>query len=176
MRPVTKAMLLVQVILQGNVQFDTRPPLRVFAMDMPCSLMLCHAQLRRLHLRKCQCREKTPPCRNCPKCKDNVDIMSLSDIQAQFSVCQLKFRCEICSCKCAPFLPVCPCESCVASAVWHARLYEPCATSRVKCATLTKANHVCADALELGSGSRVTTHPGKTMRSAPACDMVSCSS
>lgn len=54
----------------------------------------------RLHLRKCQCREKTPPCRNCPKCKDNVDIMSLTDIQAQFSACQLKFRCEICSCKC----------------------------------------------------------------------------
>ncbi len=62
----------------------------------------------RLHLRKCQCREKTPPCRNCPKCKDNVDIMSLTDIHAQFSVCQLKFRCEICSCKYALLSPL-PC-------------------------------------------------------------------
>ena len=55
--------------------------------------------LRRLHLRKCQCREKTPPCRNCPKCKGNEDIMSHNDPTLQYQLCQLRFKCEICSCR-----------------------------------------------------------------------------
>lgn len=54
----------------------------------------------RLHMRKCQCREKTPPCRNCPKCKDNKEIMALADIHMQFQMCQLRFKCEICGCRC----------------------------------------------------------------------------
>ncbi|KAK9858818.1 hypothetical protein WJX84_002816 [Apatococcus fuscideae] len=54
----------------------------------------------RLHLRKCQCREKTPPCRNCPKCKGNEDIMSHNDPTLQYQLCQLRFKCEICSCRC----------------------------------------------------------------------------
>lgn len=57
-----------------------------------------------MHLRKCQCREKTPPCRNCPKCKYIADIMTITDVQAQQSMCQIRFKCEICSCKCAAAL------------------------------------------------------------------------
>ncbi|KAL3151010.1 hypothetical protein ABBQ38_012881 [Trebouxia sp. C0009 RCD-2024] len=54
----------------------------------------------RLHLRKCQCREKTPPCRNCPLCKENSDIMALNDPNLQFQLCQVRFKCEICACRC----------------------------------------------------------------------------
>lgn len=54
----------------------------------------------RLHLRKCQCREKTPPCRNCPVCKDNSDIMALNDPNLQFQLCQVRFKCDICACRC----------------------------------------------------------------------------
>ncbi|KAA6421081.1 MAG: hypothetical protein FRX49_08992 [Trebouxia sp. A1-2] len=54
----------------------------------------------RLHLRKCQCREKTPPCRNCPMCKENSDIMALNDPNLQFQLCQVRFKCDICACRC----------------------------------------------------------------------------
>lgn len=54
----------------------------------------------RLHLRKCQCREKTPPCRNCPLCKENSDIMALNDPNLQFQLCQVRFKCDICACRC----------------------------------------------------------------------------
>ena len=53
----------------------------------------------RLHLRKCQCREKTPPCRNCPMCKENSDIMALNDPNLQFQLCQVRFKCDICACR-----------------------------------------------------------------------------
>ena len=53
----------------------------------------------RLHLRKCQCREKTPPCRNCPLCKENSDIMALNDPNLQFQLCQVRFKCDICACR-----------------------------------------------------------------------------
>lgn len=54
---------------------------------------------KRLHLRKCQCREKTPPCRNCPKCKEVPDIMNINEPAKQFQACQLRLQCEICACK-----------------------------------------------------------------------------
>jgi len=52
-----------------------------------------------MQLWKCQCREMAPPCRNCPKCKDNPEIMAL-DVDDQLSICREKEACEICSCEC----------------------------------------------------------------------------
>lgn len=80
-----------------TVSSDVTPRLILF---LPSQQVL----VRRLHLRKCQCREKTPPCRNCPKCKYIADIMTITDVQAQQSMCQIRFKCEICSCKCAAAL------------------------------------------------------------------------
>ncbi|KAK9815402.1 hypothetical protein WJX72_003093 [[Myrmecia] bisecta] len=54
----------------------------------------------RLHLRKCQCREKTPPCRNCPKCRGNLEIMAMQDATQQLQLCQTRFKCEVCACRC----------------------------------------------------------------------------
>lgn len=53
----------------------------------------------RMHLRKCQCRTKTPPCRNCPRCKLDVKIMELPSAEAQRAAC-LASGCEICACQC----------------------------------------------------------------------------
>lgn len=52
-----------------------------------------------MQLRKCQCREMAPPCRNCPKCKGNPDIMAV-DADEQLAICREKEACEICSCEC----------------------------------------------------------------------------
>ncbi|PSC69166.1 hypothetical protein C2E20_7306 [Micractinium conductrix] len=53
----------------------------------------------RLHLRRCQCRKKTPPCRNCPECKQRADVMQLGE-GAAFELCQRQYACAICACKC----------------------------------------------------------------------------
>ncbi|KAK2077661.1 hypothetical protein QBZ16_004507 [Prototheca wickerhamii] len=42
----------------------------------------------RLHQRKCQCRLKTPPCRNCPSCKQDPQLMAQSDPAAQRRACR----------------------------------------------------------------------------------------
>lgn len=52
-----------------------------------------------MQLRKCQCREMAPPCRNCPKCKGNPDLMAV-DADEQLAICREKEACEICSCEC----------------------------------------------------------------------------
>ena len=52
-----------------------------------------------MQLWKCQCREMEPPCRNCPKCKENPEIMALH-VDEQLSICREKEACEICSCEC----------------------------------------------------------------------------
>ncbi|KAK9793445.1 hypothetical protein WJX73_005580 [Symbiochloris irregularis] len=54
----------------------------------------------RLHLRKCQCRKKTPPCKNCPSCRDNPELMSLSDPLVQQQYCESHIKCAICACNC----------------------------------------------------------------------------
>lgn len=54
---------------------------------------------RPLQLWKCQCREMAPPCRNCPKCKENPEIMALS-ADEQLPLCREKEACEICLCEC----------------------------------------------------------------------------
>ena len=56
---------------------------------------------RRLHLRKCQCREKTPPCKNCPKCKDVSEITAMLDLDQQLAACKTQLQCDICACRCA---------------------------------------------------------------------------
>ena len=61
-----------------------------------CELCFC-----RLHLRKCQCREKTPPCRNCPKCKEVVEVANIADPGEQQAACQDRLQCDICACRCA---------------------------------------------------------------------------
>jgi hypothetical protein len=54
----------------------------------------------RLHLRRCQCRKKTPPCKNCPECKQRPDVMALAgDAAAAFDLCQGQYACAICACK-----------------------------------------------------------------------------
>lgn len=58
-----------------------------------------NAMGERMQLRKCQCREMAPPCRNCPKCKGNPDIMAV-DADEQLAICREKEACEICSCEC----------------------------------------------------------------------------
>lgn len=58
----------------------------------------------RLHLRKCQCRRKTPPCRNCPTCRSDADLMALSGPDQQQAYCTETLQCVICACQCA--LPV----------------------------------------------------------------------
>ena len=57
------------------------------------------AQGNRLQLRKCQCREMAPPCRNCPTCKANATVMGAQG-QEQLRLCREELRCEICSCEC----------------------------------------------------------------------------
>ena len=59
-----------------------------------------HMCARRLHLRKCQCREKTPPCKNCPKCKEVGEITAQADPEQQQAVCKTQLQCDICACKC----------------------------------------------------------------------------
>ncbi|KAL6782858.1 hypothetical protein ACKKBG_A08375 [Auxenochlorella protothecoides x Auxenochlorella symbiontica] len=54
---------------------------------------------QRLHQRKCQCRSKTPPCRNCPNCKVDAAVMAITDPDAQMAACEAK-GCAICSCQC----------------------------------------------------------------------------
>ncbi|KAL4450750.1 hypothetical protein ABPG77_001106 [Micractinium sp. CCAP 211/92] len=53
----------------------------------------------RRHLRRCQCRKKTPPCKNCPECKLRPDLMRL-EVEAAFDLCQALYACAICACKC----------------------------------------------------------------------------
>lgn len=53
----------------------------------------------RLHQRKCQCRLKTPPCRNCPSCKQDPQLMAQSDPAAQRRACR-RLGCAICACAC----------------------------------------------------------------------------
>lgn len=52
-----------------------------------------------MQLWKCQCREMAPPCRNCPKCKENPEIMAV-DVGDQLLLCREKEACDICSCEC----------------------------------------------------------------------------
>ena len=59
----------------------------------------------RQHLRKCQCRRKTPPCKNCPTCRTHPDLMALSDPGLQSTYCSEHLHCAICACLCAPDPP-----------------------------------------------------------------------
>ncbi len=74
-------------------------------INLDCRPRLC---VRRLHLRKCQCREKTPPCKNCPKCKEVGEITAQADPEQQQAVCKTQLQCDICACRCgSPQIPVC---------------------------------------------------------------------
>jgi hypothetical protein len=53
----------------------------------------------RLHHRKCHCRAKTPPCKNCPVCRLNTAIMDAKTADAQKELC-LSSNCHICACNC----------------------------------------------------------------------------
>lgn len=53
---------------------------------------------KQMHNRKCQCRGKTPPCKNCPICKKIPEIMAASS-EEQMELCQA-LGCEICACSC----------------------------------------------------------------------------
>jgi len=57
------------------------------------------AEGNRLQLRKCMCRELAPPCKNCPTCKNNAQIMKAKG-EAQSRLCRDELRCEICACEC----------------------------------------------------------------------------
>jgi hypothetical protein len=48
-----------------------------------------------VQFRKCQCREMAPPCKNCPSCKEDEELMQ-NDVKTQLQVC----TCEICNCGC----------------------------------------------------------------------------
>lgn len=52
-----------------------------------------------MQFRKCQCREMAPPCRNCPRCKDNGELMA-ADVVQQLEICRENEACDICSCEC----------------------------------------------------------------------------
>mmetsp|Transcript_4048 Transcript_4048/g.8183 ORF Transcript_4048/g.8183 Transcript_4048/m.8183 type:complete len:349 (-) Transcript_4048:1146-2192(-) len=52
-----------------------------------------------MQFRKCQCREMAPPCRNCPRCKDNGELMA-ADVDQQLEICRENEACDICSCEC----------------------------------------------------------------------------
>lgn len=52
-----------------------------------------------MQLWKCQCREMAPPCRNCPQCKENPELMAV-DADEQLALCREKEECDICSCEC----------------------------------------------------------------------------
>ena len=56
-------------------------------------LMVC-----RQHLRKCQCRRKTPPCKNCPTCRTHPDLMAISEPALQHAYCTEHLHCAICAC------------------------------------------------------------------------------
>ena len=57
------------------------------------------AEGNRLQLRKCQCREMAPPCKNCPTCKADSTVMG-AEGEEQLRICQQDLRCEICACEC----------------------------------------------------------------------------
>jgi len=57
------------------------------------------AEGNRLQLRKCMCRELAPPCKNCPSCKSNPQIMKAKG-DDQLRLCRDEFGCEICACEC----------------------------------------------------------------------------
>lgn len=56
----------------------------------------------------CCCREKTPPCKNCPVCKANPQLMNVADAEEQQRACRDTYRCAICACRCGqPLLLIC---------------------------------------------------------------------
>ena len=56
----------------------------------------------RQHLRKCQCRRKTPPCKNCPVCRTYPDLLAITDPAQQAKHCSEQLQCAICAC---PYVP-----------------------------------------------------------------------
>ena len=53
-----------------------------------------------LQMRKCQCREMAPPCKNCPRCSTNDALMSIDTTEEQLQKCKEEENCDICSCQC----------------------------------------------------------------------------
>jgi len=53
----------------------------------------------RMQLRKCQCREMAPPCKNCPVCKVDAATMA-AEGAAQAELCRNELRCQVCACEC----------------------------------------------------------------------------
>jgi hypothetical protein len=67
--------------------------------DMACARLWQGRRRRQLRCCHAVCREKTPPCKNCPTCKAVAELMAVGEPEEQQRLCQDTYRCQICACK-----------------------------------------------------------------------------